>query len=315
MKRYSTPILITVYNREKHFKKCIESLKKCEGADKSPLYIAVDAPSKEIDVEPNRQIKEYAKALKGFKKIEIFERTENKGPRNNAETARQDIFSIYDNLIVSEDDNVFAPGFLSFINKGLDVYKDRHDIFSINGYSLPINIPKNYYNDIYIWKGFSGWGYGIWKDKYNAVSFEIADIRKFIKNCSNIKNANKIAAHYVPNMINAVNKQQIHGDTFIVKHLIENNMYSVFPSYSLVRNIGNDGSGVNCGIDVVYKNQRVNNNFKLLPLKKDIKPNQKILDSISKFYKGSFKNILKRKIQIYLFLLLSKKHLSFLKRF
>ena len=50
----------------------------------------------------------------------------------------------------------------------------------------------------------------------------------------------------------------LYGDTCTVTYSILNNLYSVFPSMSKVRNWGNDGSGINCeAIDVSYIHQPI----------------------------------------------------------
>jgi len=49
--------------------------------------------------------------------------------------------------------------------------------------------------------------------------------------------------------------KEIHGDVFLSMFLIKNNMYSVFPIVSKVRNMGHDGSGLHCKVTNEYSNQ------------------------------------------------------------
>lgn len=148
------PILVSVYNRCHHFKNCIESLKDNNYADKSHLFIAVDAPYRDEDVRINKKIIEYAKSIKGYKEITLFIRRENLGALPNINLAWKDIFNNYEKLILFEDDNVFSPNFLEYMNDGLEFHKDEERIFSISGYNYMITIPKNYKKDIYMARFF-----------------------------------------------------------------------------------------------------------------------------------------------------------------
>ena len=138
------PILVTVYNREKHFKKCIESLKRCDLASKSHLFIAIDSPYRNLDIAANEKIIKYSKNITGFKQITLFIRPENYGTNKNGDLAREEIFNNYDRLIMSEDDNIFSTNFLVTINKCLEIYNSRKDIFSVSGWNMPFNFPKKY---------------------------------------------------------------------------------------------------------------------------------------------------------------------------
>ena len=58
-----------------------------------------------------------------LKKIVVFEREYNygvKGENNNISALIKYVSTYYDRWIFSEDDNVFSPNFLVYINKGLE---------------------------------------------------------------------------------------------------------------------------------------------------------------------------------------------------
>ena len=153
------PILVTVYNRFFHFQQCINSLKENYHANRSHLFVAIDAPYREKDKEINKNIVNYAKSIKGFKKTTLFLRSENLGNFTSVNLAIKDILNIHEKLIRFEDDNVFSTNFLEYMNDGLEFYRDDKSIFSISGYHYMINIPKNYEKDIYMARIFR---MGIW---------------------------------------------------------------------------------------------------------------------------------------------------------
>lgn len=257
------PVLIPTLNRHNHFSNCVKSLAQCIHADKTDLIIALDFPTKESHWDGYRKILEISKNIVGFKSVKIIKREKNFGPISNFFESITEVFKEYDNLIFTEDDNLFSTDFLNFVNEGLTLYRDRKDIFSISGYQYPVDMPKSYSQDIYVWTGFSAWGVGIWKDRWeNAyISQEkaLSDIKNMFQNYSNVFRLNKIANHYVPELIHMAEKKRLFADGYFSMYQFLKNQYSVFPIISRVRNMGHDGSGVNCGIKEldVYSDQDI----------------------------------------------------------
>lgn len=301
------PILISVYNRPMHFKQCIKSLQKNKHADKSHLYIAIDAPYREEDIDGNNAVKKYAKNITNFNKVTLFIRDTNLGIRENLSKARKEIFSKYDTLIFSEDDNIFATDFLDFINRGLEVYKDREDILSVCGYNYPVEIPESYNKDVYVWKGMSAWGYGTWKEKISEVRLNnekraLQEVREFLKKPKEVLKFSNIADHYLPALLTMDYQNKVNGDGYICLYQYLNNMYSVFPIETKVKNIGYDGSGLNCKVreDDLLTRQKINKDDVKTIFPFNLKPDGKINKKVKDYFK---KSILKKSLFIYLLLL------------
>ena len=281
------PILVSVYNRENHFKDCIESLQRCQHAKQSHLYIAIDAPFRDQDIIANNNILEYSNSIKGFEKVTLLIRDTNMGGVKNRDLAREEVFKSYDSLIMLEDDNVFSTDFLNYMNTALEKYKDDPEIFSINGYNYPIEIPEQYESDIYIWQGVSGWGLGIWKTKWQSVAMKDELPLKvavgYINNWIHAFKINRVANVYLEALINMLQKKQLQGDVYLSAYHIVNDMYSVFPVISRVRNIGHDGSGENCAdlsTDNIYLNQPIHSSESPSCQLPDIIEPDKLIDAI-----------------------------------
>jgi len=296
------PVLITTLNRSVHFKRCVESLALCTHADKTILYIALDYPLHDGHWAGYEEIKEFLPKIRGFKSVIIIERDRNLGAVDNFFKALDEVFEKYDRVIISEDDNVFSIDFLAFVNKGLEVYEKRSDIFSISGYQYPIKVPKAYKDDVYIWTGFSAWGVGIWKEKWRKVDWEYKGLGSFLNDKNNIRAMNKIAENYIPALRRIIETKRITGDTLICYHEFIHKMYSVFPTISRVRNTGNDGTGINCvklNKDI-YSNQVIYNEGKNYNIDITIKPDKKIYYILNRHFR--IKNIskIKQLIKCYL---------------
>jgi glycosyltransferase involved in cell wall biosynthesis len=256
------PILIPTLNRYNHLKRCVESLAKCTHADKTDLYIALDYPLKEEHWEGYRQIREYASSIEGFNNVIIIKRNENFGPYQNEIDATQLISEKYDRIIVTEDDNEFAPGFLDYINKGLDRYEDDPKIIAICGDGGIFKPPISYQANYLIRKGFSAWGYGTWFHKKYKTIYTPEELKSFLKK-RDLRRWLKFyyKNHYYTVLTYIMNNKAIWGDGAIAVDMIVKDTFCVYPTKSLVRNYGHDGSGVHGGYiqDSPYSKVEIDN--------------------------------------------------------
>lgn len=282
------PISVSVYIRIEHLKKSIESLKKNTLAKQSILYIFSDGPKKG-DEQAVKEMRKYLKSINGFKQIHIVEREVNNRVKNNRD-AQKMLVEQYGKMICVEEDVVCAPGFLSFINKGLDYYKNNKKIFSISGYSIPVEMPADYKLDYYTNMYFNGWGFGIWKDRYEQIKdINIDDFKKMLKSKKMKHYVKNIASHDALYLFHLEAIKDLDAlDVKIAYHEMKNDLFCVFPIKSLTNNIGCDGTGEHCAIS---------NRFDVEPWNKldfvfqeNINLNKDIVKSMHNFNKTSFRN-------------------------
>ncbi|MBW7832194.1 MAG: hypothetical protein H3C29_03175 [Simplicispira suum] len=297
MNNYS-PILVMTLCRSEHFKKCISSLSNCRDAKKSDLYIALDHPFSESHWTGYNIILGYIKNIEGFRSVNLIKRDVNFGALKNFKDAVDQIFQKYDRCIISEDDNYFSKNFLEYINNGMDKYFDRKDIFSINGYSYRIKIPENYNNNLYLWKGFSAWGFGIWKDRWDMIEGDLdsnrcfENVSDYLSDYKNIFDLNKVASHYFPSLLRMLQVKEVIGDAYFSMYMIKNNMYCIFPVISKVRNFGHDGSGVHSNAQAkdLYESQEIDYNDTFKFNDEIDEANFEINSILKSHFKRGFKN-------------------------
>ncbi len=289
------PVLISVIDRDIHFKNCVTSLAQNPLAKETHLFIALDAPLAEKHKTGHARVLSFIENIEGFKKVTLFKREKNMGSSPNQFLAMEDIFKQYDRLIFTEDDNVFSPNFLDFINQGLDFFKDRQDVFSITGYNYLVDMPKSYTNNYYVFPGFEAWGVGMWREKWNNVDFSVESCRKNTPlTVKNILKINAIAGVAVLALFDLAQFGVLHDDFALGLHMLKNNMYSIFPTISKVRNKGLDGSGENGGVSGLFDNQYIDESDTIqLRFDEQIKPNPDILRIIKKFKKLKYKKQIK----------------------
>ena len=248
------PVIIPTLNRYDHFRECIESLEKCTGADKTEVYIGLDYPPSEKYVEGWKKIDEYLQEKEhrnGFKQLVVFRREHNCGVRS--ENSNLKLLRIYvseknDRYIASEDDNVFSPNFLEYINKGLEKYYTDKNVFAINGYCHCYDFKFNDNNHFLHNVDFSAWGYGVWVDRYNQCVREIRD--GYLKDSLSIKNIFKLKKAGWNRLFDFIvsalcpNPQKIWiTDCVLAVYMNLKDFNVVMPSTSKVRNMGWDMLG------------------------------------------------------------------------
>lgn len=257
------PVLVPTLCRVSHFRNCINSLLKCQFSNKTDLFIALDFPAEEKHWEGYKQIIDFINEIDGFKSVNVIKREQNYGSFKNIHSACTLLFKDYRSLILIEDDNFFSEDFLNFMNRSLDKFEYDSKIFSVCGYNYPVIMPNNYNKNVYIWQGHSGWGEAYWRDKYLRVDWSengyFENIEVFLRKYKVVIKFNKIANNYLPALLHARNARLLHGDIYICMHQYLNKMYSIFPSESRVRNLGNDGSGENCSKlnNDIFSNQKI----------------------------------------------------------
>lgn len=256
IKEYA-PVIIPTLNRYEHLKRCVESLARCTHADKTELVIGLDYPPEERYVEGWKKVSEYVYTIQGFKKITILTTDKNVGASFNHRRCRDYAFEHYNTYIATEDDNEFSPCFLDYINKALTIYWEDERITAICGYNFPIDM-GDYDKNIYCHHQFAAWGFGRWKHKFQLVpaNFGIEVLHSWKKSIKLLKTEPQMLFM----LMNMVAKQQRWGDALTVSYNIVNDCFSIFPTVTMCRNWGHDGSGLHCGGDtdnviMTYRNQ------------------------------------------------------------
>lgn len=249
------PVLIPTLDRYDHFRRCIESLAKCTWADQTEVYVALDYPPSDKYVEGWKKNKSFLQQCGnlGFKELHVIERDHNygtwqPGDEGNLKCLVIEIEKLYDRYIITEDDNVFSPNFLEYMDKGLEKFEDDDKVLNLCAFRwfFPIKSDGN----TFFRSGVSNtpWGVGYWSKKYKAIpklSY------KWFRSQLTISNLIKVYRKNGPGFMNAfieyANSDERHAnpvDAHLGLYMTIAGMHQIIPMESLVRNIGLDGSGV-----------------------------------------------------------------------
>ena len=252
-----SPVLIPTLCRFEHFKRCVDSLANCTGADETLLVIALDFPSKEEHMVGYKKICDYISRINGFKEVRVLRRHVNYGATRNILDAKQYIYSFSETLIFTEDDNEFSPNFLLYINEGLLQYKSKDNVKAICGYTPPYPI-KNLLSNIYVAYAYSAWGVGLWRDKnFYPSGDKKSCVEEVLFSWKKSMALFKLRARSLNNYISMYFRKKWYGDCITTSTFLLKKYFCIFPTISKVRNWGHDGSGEHCKVSDIYIRQEI----------------------------------------------------------
>lgn len=263
------PVIIPTLNRYEHFKRCLESLERCTGAEKTSVYVALDYPPSDKYAEGWKKIASYLESKEssnGFDDLIVIRRDRNFGichENGNYETLVREIMKQYDRYILSEDDNEFSPCFLEYMNHNLEKYKYAPDVFCVCGYlSMKDECDSRNYTQFKS-ERYVAWGVGFWTSKYYEYTHYTNQ-----NNVLELIEPAKVQEYYLKDKRESILSSVVAmsrgalilGDVTLGTYLRLKNMHCILPTKSKVRNHGWDGSGSHGGIVNGYSSQEIDTN-------------------------------------------------------
>ena len=241
-----TPIAvaITVYDRVKHFKQCLQALSSCVGADQADVYIFLDISTSKHRWHITEQIELLSKKMTGFSSLSVLRSSVNLGASGNSQRLLS-YMRKFEKFLVLEDDVIVHPKFLDVMNRLFVCAKNNTAITSVGAFSIETN---NNTRSIYLSSYFNGYGCGFWSDSplldylltvhdpYDEMVREGLQ-KKIFKRHKNLKRSLKKID--VESKLNDIQATFYH---------IKNDMYQLRTALPYVANIGFDGTGANCGV-------------------------------------------------------------------
>lgn len=284
-----SPIALFVYNRLEHTKITVQYLIKNKYAKNSILYIFSDGSKNEENNKKVTAVREFIEKITGFKEIHIIKQKNNLGLANSIIKGVTKVINKHGKVIVLEDDLITSPLFLYNMNLLLKRYKNNKRIYSISGYNYSdriLKIPNIYPYEIYFNPRAGSWGWATWKDRWRNTDWEIKDYSSFSKSIS-LQNQFNLGGDDLTNMLKMQMEKRI--DSWAIRWcytLFKNNAYCIYPTKSLVNNIGLDGSGTHCGKGVYKKyDNKFLSHVKLSNLPNDVKLDEGIFLSFRNIFK------------------------------
>ena len=253
------PILLFVYNRPEHTRRCIESLTRNALAADSTLYIYADGAKDTTQQSAVDEVRSYLRTISGFKTVNLIERKENWGLARNIIDGVTTQVNRYGKVIVLEDDLVIAPYFLQFMNDALETYKDEPKVGHIQAcdFTQDPSLP-----DTFLIKWTGSWGWATWERAWKHFNPNGKALLEELEQRKLTYTFDFNGKYGFTRML----RRQIEGknNSWAIRwnaSLFLKDILSLNVGRSLVQNEGFDGSGTNCGGGGLYAS-----NLHLAPL-------------------------------------------------
>ena len=253
------PILLFVYNRPEHTRRCIESLTRNALAANSTLYIYADGAKDTTQQSAVDEVRSYLRTISGFKTVNLIERKDNWGLARNIIDGVTTQVNRYGKVIVLEDDLVVAPYFLQFMNDALETYKDEPKVGHIQAcdFTQDPSLP-----DTFLIKWTGSWGWATWERAWKHFNPDGKALLEELEQRKLTYTFDFNGKYGFTRML----RRQIEGknNSWAIRwnaSLFLKDILSLNVGRSLVQNEGFDGSGTNCGGGGLYAS-----NLHLAPL-------------------------------------------------
>ena len=275
------PILLFVYNRPSHTRRCIESLLKNSLASESHLFIYADGAKDESQQETVNEVRSYIRSIQGFKQVTLIERNENWGLARNIIDGVTTQVNRYGKVIVLEDDLIVAPYFLQFMNDALETYKDEPKVGHIQAcdFTQDPTLPETF---LIKWTG--SWGWGTWDRAWKHFNPNGKELLKKLEERKLTYTFDFNGKYGFTRML----RRQIEGknNSWAIRwnaSLFLEDILSLNVGRSLVQNEGFDGTGTNCGGGGLYSSNLHLNKLNVIRIN-PIEENQEARKAFMRYY-------------------------------
>lgn len=242
------PVIVFAYNRPSHLRQTLSLLAKNFLAKESAVYVFIDGPKNEDGFKVQQEVYNVATAFSTgyFKEMHIVNRGVNIGLAPSVISGVDYVIKKYGKVIVLEDDCLSDPRYIQFMNDALEFYKNQNNVWSVGGYTCPIEIPKDYEKDVLLVQRTSSMAWGTWIDRWEQIDWDVKDYKSFKWNFVRRNKFNKWGSDKSSMLDDQMNNRISSWAIRFEYAMFKNKMYNVLPRKSLIKNIGFDGSGTHC---------------------------------------------------------------------
>lgn len=235
------PVVLFAFNRPDKLQPVLDALKP-QGIEQ--LIVFVDGARNDADIALVERCRNVARAI-DWAKTEFWFHEKNRGLLGLKDNISQ-VFAKHSSAIFVEDDCLPMPGFYAFMTQALEHYRCNKRVFSIGGYQ-PVEWKhlKHYPASIVSSPRFMMWGWATWQDRWQFIFPYLWKCWELFHDARDVPN---IAGHDFPKMVGwAPNERDQSWDWEVALTTLWLGKAHLLPAQGLVRNIGQDGSGLHHG--------------------------------------------------------------------
>ena len=207
---------------------------------KQVYFFFCDSPKSLKDLKSRNKVLELIKNFNYCKTKKVIVRDVNFGLKKNILEGLKYIFRKYQKVIVLEDDILTSKYFLTYMNEGLEKFKNKKKVGCIHAYCYPIEIKRNLENYFFI-RGADCWGWGTWKDRWDLYNDNSKKLFREIKKKKLIKDFNFNNSYFFSKMLLnnlKINEEKKSWAINWYASLYLKNKLTLYPKNPLCKNIG-----------------------------------------------------------------------------
>lgn len=246
------PIALFTYNRPGHLIRTLSALQANLLAGNSHLYIFSDGPKNADDIQAVAEVRQIIKRVAGFAGTSVREQTGNLGLAQSIINGVTELSDAYGRVIVLEDDLLVAPGFLTFMNQALEHYAHVSRIMQVSGYMFPISQAATL-GDAFLSRKPASWGWATWKRAWGLFNHNSDELLSQIRSAGRQWEFDIDGSYPYFTMLEqqAAGKMDVWGVRWYASMFLQRGL-CVYPTQSLVANMGMDGSGTHCDPTTIF---------------------------------------------------------------
>lgn len=234
-------VALLTYSRPTHTRRVLEGLRR-EGVPAFTVYMD-GADDAEVRAKQTEMAAEMAEI--DWADCTVIRGTENVGLARSVVGAVTDQLKTNDAMILLEDDCVPRRGFLDYFRKMFETYRDTPQVRSVCGYQFPFASRPDERVDTSLVERFVPWGWGTWRDRWADYD---TDLEKVVEGLGRERGFDSL-----PEDLKAYCRDDVlrkgRGDIWSLNWVLEHyrtGTHVIYPSRTLIDNIGFDGTGAHC---------------------------------------------------------------------
>lgn len=239
------PVALFVFNRPRHTRQMVDALRNNTLAGDSDVFIFADAERTLEQAAAVNEVRDYIRTIDGFRTLTIVERPGNLGLAKSIVDGVTQLVERFGRVIVIEDDLVTSRHFLEFMNTALDRYEHEERVMQIAGYMFPEYLV--FEEDALFLPFISSWGWATWQRAWKHFELRPAGYESVLTDSATRKRFDLNGNYNYSKILRAALQGRIASWAvwWYLSVFLRNGLV-LFPRRTLVRNLGFDGSGVNC---------------------------------------------------------------------
>lgn len=233
------PIAIFAYKRPDHLERVLDALEACEEFKYSDVFIFSDGPKGVSDQEGVARVREMLRT-RAIPNARVQEAPVNRGLAASITSGVSELCGTHGRVIVIEDDLIVHPSTLAWFNEGLDRFADDERVWQISAHQFDVPRFSKRRTGLFL-RMTTSWGWATWERAWAGYDGGALGWEQLAQDAELRLRFNMGGSYDCASML----ERQMRGeiDSWAIRwwwSVFRAGAYGLFPSTSLVQNVGFD---------------------------------------------------------------------------